>query len=77
LEGYKGTEGNPNTVAIDRRCGMSNYTKRITFLEEAWVVKALDEQVEAAQKQGLNIARSDVIRRLLRKGLSEQQEAKE
>jgi len=55
----------------------SNYTKRITFLEEAWVVEALDEQVEAAQKQGLNIARSDVIRRLLRKGLGEQQEAKE
>jgi len=55
----------------------SNYTKRITFLEEAWVVEALDEQVEAAQKQGLNIARSDAIRRLLRKGLGEQQEAKE
>jgi len=52
----------------------SNYTKRITFLEEAWVVEALDEQVEAAQKQGLNIARSDVIRRLLRKGLESKEE---
>jgi len=52
----------------------SNYTKRITFLEEVWVVEALDEQVEAAQKQGLNIARSDVIRRLLRKGLESKEE---
>jgi len=52
----------------------TNYTRLVSFLEERWVVEALDEQVEAAQKQGLNIARSDVIRRLLRKGLESKEE---
>jgi len=51
------------------------YLKRITFLEEPEIVERLEELAKQGIEKGINMTLSDVIRMLIRKGLSGNEKA--